>query len=456
MLASIHSGSSTKVWPEILHESEKHQCMLFVFPGGRLSSHDEYEYMRNGIFSLVDARSFDGVVSWSSSLSGFVSEKQVENFLLSRVDIPLVTFGLKIGEKPVVNIDTYTGMKQLVFHLAKRHKCKRIAYIGGPRAHSSAEDRYRAYCEALEESGVAYDESLVSLDNAWNEGRKAMATLLDAGKLKPGEDFDAFCAASDLLAFEAAKLLQEKGYRIPADVALGGFNDSDESNLFSPTYTTVRMPFERQAVQAFHMLLEMLDGKKPADKTLKTKLVIRQSCGCITESVRLAGLSSSSRLKKIAGETGIPTEDEILRFVAGLAGFTSEESSRYLQPIVSSFLFCLSGQSRGLFIDTLDTVLNDFIFQDRDLEIFQDILSALRIGCRKHAQSQTSVTMLETLLGQGRVLVSDAEKRISNYRAWKEKNRGPLAQHPEPRVALRQGLRGDRQDRQPLSARTEY
>jgi len=30
--------------------------------------------------------------------------------------------------------------------------------------------------------------------------------------------------------------------------------------------------------------------------------------------------------------------------------------------------------------------------------------------------------MLETLLGQGRVLVSDAGKRISNYRAWKEKS----------------------------------
>lgn len=421
MLASIHSGSSTKVWPEILKVSEKHQCALFVFPGGRLASHDEFEYMRNGIFSLVNAQSFDGAISWASSMSGFASEKQVEDFLLSRIDIPLVTFGLKIRDTPVVNIDTYAGMKQLISHLIQRHKCRKIAYIGGPRAHSSAEDRYRAYRDALTESGIGFDKNLASLDNSWTEGKKAILDLLDGRKLKPGTDFDALCAASDLLAFEAAKLLQERGYRIPADVALGGFNDSDESNLFSPTYTTVRMPFERQGPQAFHMLLERLDGKHPADKVLKTRLVIRQSCGCLTESVHLAGMTSSSRWKESAQTTALPEEEEILRFVSGVAGFGAEESSRHLEPIASSFLSCLKGGSKGLFINTLDAVLNDFIFQDRDIETFQDILSALRISCRSRAVSPLSLGLFETLLSQGRVLVSDAEKRISNYRAWKEK-----------------------------------
>ncbi len=421
LLASIHSGSSTKVWPEILAESKKHQCTLFVFPGGRLASHDEFEYMRNGIFGLVGAQSFDGAISWASSLSGFASEKQVEDFLLSHIDIPLVTFGLKIRDTPVVNIDTYAGMKQLVFHLAKRHKRERIAYVGGPRAHSSAEDRYRAYRDALGELGLRFDPNLASLDNSWTEGRKAMLDLLDGRKLKPGADFDALCAASDLLAFEAAELLQERGFRIPADIALGGFNDTDESNLFSPTYTTVRMPFERQAPQAFHMLLDRLDGKNPADKVLKTKLVIRQSCGCLTESVHLAGMTASSRWKGMASDAAAASEADILHFVAGVAGFTPEESSLYLEPIVSSFLACLSGRSRVRFLNTLDTILNGFIFRDGNIETFQDILSALRISCRSRAASPATAAMFETLLSQGRVLVSDAEKRIGNYRAWKEK-----------------------------------
>ncbi|MHB0897464.1 MAG: substrate-binding domain-containing protein [Spirochaetales bacterium] len=422
MLASIHSGASTKVWPQILDESEKRQCALFVFPGGRLASHDEYEYMRNGIFDLVSACSFDGAISWASSLSGFASEKQVEDFHLSRIDIPLVTFGLKIGGMPVVNIDAYTGMKRLVSHLARRHSCRKIAFIGGPKAHSSAEERYKAYRDALDEAGLRFDCRLASLDNAWDEGGKAMAQLLDENSLKPGVDFDAFCAASDLLAFEAAKLLQERGFRIPADIAMGGFNDSDESNLLSPTYTTVRMPFERQALQAFHMLIEKLDGREPADKVLKTRLVIRQSCGCLTESVHRAGLSSSSRWRRPEGEETPPPEDALLRFISGIAGFPPDETERCLRPIVSSFLVSLANRKRGSFINTLDAILNDFIFQDREIEAFQDILSALRLACGTYAASIASSETLETLIGQARVLVSDAGKRISNYHAWKEKS----------------------------------
>lgn len=423
MLASVHSGASTKVWPEILHESEKHPCTLFVFPGGRLAGNDGYEYMRNGIFRLVGSRSFDGAISWSSSLSGFASEKQVETFLLDQVDIPLVTFGLKIGEKPVVNIDAYSGMKQLVFHLIKRHKRRKLAFLGGPREHSSAEDRFRAYRDALEESNIRFDERLVSLDNSWTEGRKAISSLLDGARLKPGDDFDALCAASDLLAFEAAKLLQERGYHIPADVALGGFNDSDESNLFSPTYTTVHMPFDRQAVQAFHMLLDLLEGKKPTDRALKTKLVIRQSCGCMTESVRMAGQASSLARKGRARPGAGSLVGEVIPFISGFAGFSAEEGGRYLEPIVSSFLGARAKGGKGKnFLDALDAILNEFIFRDCDIAVFQDVLSAIRIACRDPRESRSSALAFETLLGQGRVLISDAEKRTSNYRVWKEKS----------------------------------
>lgn len=423
MLASIHSGSSTKVWPELLAESERRDCSLFIFPGGRLSSHDEYEYMRNGIFELVNAASFDGAVCWASTLSGFTSETQVEEFLLSKVNVPLVTFGLKIGDKPVVNIDTYSGMRQLLAHFIKRHKCRRIAYIGGPRAHSSAQDRLRAYRDALEEAGIPYDERLACLDTAWNAGKKAIATLLDERGLVPCRDFDALCAASDLLAFDAATLLRERGVRIPADLALGGFNDSDESNLFSPTYTTVHMPFERQALQAFAMLFDQLSGKRPADRLLKSRLILRQSCGCLTESVQLAGAAPPPPGGAPGGAESAPQgESGLIRFAAGFLKLEEGDAEHYLAPIAEAFIESLAGGRAGKtgFIETLDLALNDFIFKDREVSFFQDLLSALRLSRMVDARPG-ALDRLETLINQGRVLVSDAEKRRSNYRAWKGK-----------------------------------
>jgi len=69
-------------------------------------------------------------------------------------------------------------MKALIGHFIRSHKRKHIAFIAGPRQHSSAEERYRAYCDALKEASIPYDPRLVCLDTPWSEGRRAMLNLI--------------------------------------------------------------------------------------------------------------------------------------------------------------------------------------------------------------------------------------------------------------------------------------
>lgn len=421
LLASIHSGSATKVWPELVKEGERRKCLFFIFPGGRLSSRDEFEYMRNSIFELAKSTSFDAALCWASSLSGFAAESEVESYLESKLDMPLVTFGLKIGRRPVVNIDAYSGMKQLVLHLIRRHGCKKIAFLGGPRAHSSAEERFKAYRDTLEEKGLPFDENLVALDNPWTEGRRAIQRILDERKLRPGRDFDALCSASDLLSFEAATLLEERGWKIPQDMALAGFNDSEESNLLSPTFTTVRMPLDRQALQAFRMLLELLEGKKPGDRTLKTNLVLRQSCGCRTPAVQKAGGNLSPPANRAGRLKTKPAPEELLKLIAKEACFSGEEKEKFLRPIVGSFLDSSKTGGEDRFLESLDETLDDFIAKGRDIDCVQNILSILRKAVIPRVESRRRATVLEGMLGKGRVLIAEAEKRVSTYRAWKEK-----------------------------------
>lgn len=426
MLASIHSGSSTLVWPEVAKECRRRGATLLVFPGGRLESKEEYEYMRNRIFGFVRPDIADGVLCWASSLSGFVPERRVQETLAS-ISLPLVTFGLKIGDNPAVTMDAYQGMKSLLIHMVRHHGRRRIAFIAGPKAHSSAEERYKAYRDILRETGLRFDPSLVVLDTPWTEGRTAILELLDRRGKKPKEDFDALCAASDLLAFDAATLLQERGYRLPADLALGGFNDSAESNMVSPTYTTVRMPFERQATKALQMLLDRLKGKSQGDSVLKTSLVVRQSCGCLPSSVRLAGRRGSKRWRMIRKDPRRPQAEEVLRFLQGLCHFSPSQRKAYIQPLAQAWLDCLAGGAgeRSRFQTVLEDILDGLVFQERELGNLQDAVSGLRIVALEtlkgeagtvHAQQE-----METLAAQARVLVSEGEKRRSNYRVWKER-----------------------------------
>jgi AraC-like DNA-binding protein len=389
LLASLHTGSARGLWPELIAAAQSHRCILFVLPGGRLNAVPGFEHMRNGVYRYARSPNIDSALCWASTLSGYATEATVEQFLLDTVNVPLVTFGLKIGEHPFVGIDAYSGMKALIKHFIRAHRKRRIAFIAGPRQHSSAEERYRAYCDALNEAHIAYDSSLVCLDIPWTEGRRAALQLLDERGLVPGKDFDALCAASDLLAFEAGLVLRERGMEIPFDIPIGGFNDSEESRIFSPPLTTVHMPFSHQALCALRLLSEMRKGTPPADMSLKTKLIIRSSCGCMLNSVRKAGRS---------------------RTWADLS-----------PDLIEAFKASLSVRQDRSFLVLLARMLDANIGVRGEVRGLQNTLSALRVEFLKRAGSSGEAERTETLIHQGMVAVCLAEERKYEYRLWKEK-----------------------------------
>lgn len=392
LLASLHTGSARGLWSELIAASQSQRCALFVLPGGRLNAVSGFEHMRNGVYRYARSPNIDSALCWASTLSGYASETEVGRFLLDTVDVPLVTFGLKVGEHPFVGIDAYSGMKALIKHFIRAHRKRRIAFIAGPRQHSSAEERYRAYCDALKEAGIAYDSALVCLDVPWTEGRRAALQLLDERGLIPGRDFDALCAASDLLTFEAARVLRERGIEIPSDIPVGGFNDSEESRIFSPPLTTVHMPFSHQALHALHMLYEMRAGASLSEKTLKARLVIRSSCGCMLNSIRRAGRSRAD-----TGAVDLPPD------------------------LVEAFKASLSARQDRLFIALLEKMLDANIEADGEAGWLQDMLSVLRAEFLGYAGPSGGAERVETLIHQGMVALCLAEERKYEYRLWKEK-----------------------------------
>jgi AraC-like DNA-binding protein len=103
----------------------------------------------------------------------------------------------------------------------------------------------------------------------------------------------------------------------------------------------------------------------------------------------------------------------VLESASRSLGLSPVEGSRRLGPLIASFI-----SADGAFLALLDQVLDDFIAEGRDLSSFQDFLSVLSISAQPAGSDS-----LASLVSQGRVLVSAAEKRMSNYRMWKERAR---------------------------------
>ncbi|MBQ0052674.1 MAG: substrate-binding domain-containing protein [Treponema sp.] len=355
ILGTIHSGTALKLWHKLAIKAQKQEGAFFVFPGGKLDNQNEDGRLRNKIYSLVNSHNVDGLISWASSITGAVSSSELEIFHNRFDKIPYVTIGQKINGRPCVEFDAYAGMKELVKHFINCHSAKKIAFIRGPESHTSAADRYRGYKDALKESGIELDEErLVSSNFGWYEGDRAIIQLCEERGLVPGKDFDAIITSSDLMGFEVQKYLKQRGIRIPKDVMVGGFNDTSESKISVPSFSTVHMPHSELGYNAYDMVFQLLNGEKNVqDRTLPAYPVIRESCGCNT----MRSWSSSDVRPKIR------SRKQFVEEVCKIFRYTTEKTEK----ILGSAIDALFEADRAKFIENLNSALEKYFEKGGEL-----------------------------------------------------------------------------------------
>lgn len=179
------------------------------------------------------------------------------------VDYPLVLIGERIFTDTVDHVATENveGAKRATKYLLQTG-CGRIAVVGthpGEQVGSAAL-RLQGYCEALEESGVPLDESLIVPSGMWhrNNGVEAMNTLLDAGIVPDG-----VVALNDMLASGVMQSIQMHGLRVPDDISVIGFDNSDDSRYLTPALTTIAPGLEAVARLTVRVLHDRINGVSP-------------------------------------------------------------------------------------------------------------------------------------------------------------------------------------------------
>ena len=215
VLAELFTGSSLSLWPAVasMFPSDGDDCLV-VFPGGRLKTAAPLEKMKNSIYRLVNTENLDGSLIWCSTLTGDALPEDVLGNFESMLSRPMVTIERKTDsypDVPDVRFNAYEGFRSLILHCIEEHGCRRIAYLRGPENHKSAQDRYRAYRDALEEKGVPFDPSIVSDPAPWSRGAESMRQILDERGKVPNRDFDMLVCASDLILYTAAQEHASRG-----------------------------------------------------------------------------------------------------------------------------------------------------------------------------------------------------------------------------------------------------
>lgn len=217
-------------------------------------------------------------------------------FPISYGDISERILRLKMAEFPLVLVDKYfpgisvdcvladdyAGSYALTSALIQRGY-RRLAWLGGEEGSTTVEERLEGFRWALGDQGIPLARGQVRrlrLPTPTSDARVRVGEELDELlKLQPIAPGQALICANDLLALEAIRHLQRRGLRVPADIAVAGFDDSRAGAAAHPALTTVRKPIRQMGAQAAELLLRRLvqKGGAPERIVLPTEPVFRES-----------------------------------------------------------------------------------------------------------------------------------------------------------------------------------
>ena len=270
-------------------------AVVITEPTGRLFSDPFFPRLLRGISSELTARDrqlillMPDTAADESRTADYLTAGHVDGALLvslhaddplparlAAAGIPLVLVGRppKGTKASYVDVDNRQGAQSAVAHLIAGGR-RVVATIAGPRDMAAGVDRLAGYREALADAGIAPDPSLEIIGDFTQEGgATAMGRLLEA---RP--DIDAVFAASDLMAAGALAVLTATGRRVPADVAVVGFDDSPVATTTMPQLTSVRQPIEAMGHEVARLLVDAVEGSDPVPRRviLATELVRRAS-----------------------------------------------------------------------------------------------------------------------------------------------------------------------------------
>lgn len=365
---------------------------LMFFPLRILDAESAFERQYNQLLNLAATPHLDGLISVTSSFMSADDHAVTVAALARLAHLPTVSLGLKLPWAPTITPDNTTGFRALIEHLIVDHGCKRIAFMKGRESNPDSIARFEVFQACMAAAGLPIDEQLIVVGEFDHyHGRIAMETLLD--RRVP---FDALVAANDEMALAAMSVAAERGWHIPDDFAVVGFDDLLSLHRTGPPLSTVRQPLWEQAELALDLLLAKLRGEVVQDHhVVPTRLVLRQTCGCRSDRAATSAsgaVEEGAAIEQMLDGAAVPVEyrDAYCRHLIRLNDALFKGDERAFDACVSEVAeACLAEQGD---LSTLQALL--FLMCRR---LFED-------GERAREDLQRHVERLQN----GQILVSNA------------------------------------------------
>ncbi len=217
---------------------------------------------------LIITKQIDGMLLLGSRLPFDASKEEQRN-------LPPMVMANEFApelELPTVHIDNLTAAFNAVNYLHELGH-QRIACIAGPEEMPLCHYRLQGYVQALRRSGMTVDPHYIARgDFTYEAGANALEQLLSL----PQPPTAIFCH-SDVMALGALSMAKRRGFRVPDDLSIIGFDNIALAEFCDPPLTTVAQPRFDIGREAMLLLLSQLNGHtvSSGSRLLDCELVLR-------------------------------------------------------------------------------------------------------------------------------------------------------------------------------------
>ena len=240
------------------------------------------------ILHLIPYEHLDALIVCHDTFNSDEAVDELWKLVTERCQAPIISIRKKVNGCYNILVEDTDAIPTFVRHFHDVHHFDRIAFMSGPYNHPDAIFRLEKYKEAMAELGLDCPEEYIFEGDFWKNCAADAANHFMNLTNRP----QAIVCANDYMALSLCKELTLQGHSVPQDVAISGFDDVRDARTNVPPLTTCNVSIPDMAKKAMETIDTLLNGKEaPACTFVPTKIIIRNSCGCESSTMKDLSLS---------------------------------------------------------------------------------------------------------------------------------------------------------------------
>ena len=331
VVAFVHACFSTDDQRELIKiitkKSAEYQCKVVFFSTLTNFYMQDLDSAELRIFDTVAVEKFDAIVLMAETFKTEVGQKEFVK-RATEAGVPVIAVDHYVDGCINISFDYQEAFGEIVRHMVEYHGYKNINFMAGQPNNSFSEERIAVYRTVLEENQIPFDPNKVYYGHFWEVPTvTAMEKMLEDNPVPP----EAIICANDTMALTVCDFLQKRGYRVPEDVAVSGFDGLEAGRYHQPQLLTGVYDMAAFSDALFSLINEddCVVGEKEVKVAAYNQIQIGGSCGC----KGINAIDAAARIIQIKSDMNEQMEDQI-NLGRMVANYGEAEGMEVIQKVI--------------------------------------------------------------------------------------------------------------------------